>query len=111
MAVLAGCLGDRARPAPPVLDITLDKDSVRSPDTLTGSVRADDRDGIDSVWVTVDTLRLGDDGFFEQTYQSRFRFPIRSGHVLGDRIPVRLQARDVVGFMGVLDTVVIVRGP
>ena len=35
---------------------------------------------------------------------------IRSGHVLGDRILVRLQARDVVGFMGVLDTAVIVRG-
>ena len=108
---MAACLGDRPRPAPPVLDITLDKDTVRSPDTLTGSVRADDRDGIDSVWVTVDTLRLGDEGFFQQTYQSRFRFPIRSGHALGDRILVRLQARDVVGFLGVLDTTVIVRGP
>ena len=109
--MLAGCLGDRPRPAPPVLEITLDKDSVRSPDTLTGIVRAEDVDGIDSVWITVDTLRVGDDGFFEQTYQSRFRLPIRTGYVLGDRILVRLQARDVVGFMGVRDTVVIVRGP
>ena len=109
--MLAGCLGDRPRPAPPVLEITLDKDSVRSPDTLTGIVRAEDVDGIDSVWITVDTLRVGDDGFFEQTYQSRFRRPIRTGYVLGDRILVRLQARDVMGFTGVRDTVVIVRGP
>jgi len=109
--VLAGGLGDRPRPAPPVLEITLDKDSVRSPDTLTGIVRAEDLDGIDSVWITVDTLRVGDDGFFEQTYQSRFRLPIRTGYVLGDRILVRLQARDVMGFTGVRDTVVIVRGP
>ena len=109
--MLAACLGDRPRPAPPVLEITLDKDSVRSPDTLTGIVRAEDLDGIDSVWITVDTLRVGDDGFFEQTYQSRFRLPIRTGYVLGDRILVRLQARDVMGFTGVRDTVVIVRGP
>ena len=84
---------------------------MRSPDTLTGIVRAEDLDGIDSVWITVDTLRVGDDGFFEQTYQSRFRLPIRTGYVLGDRILVRLQARDVMGFTGVRDTVVIVRGP
>jgi hypothetical protein len=94
-----------------VLQITLDKDIVSSPDTLTGTVRAQDRDGIDSVWVTVDTLRVGDDGFFRQTYQSRFRLPVRGGHVLGDHVLVRLQARDVAGFMGVLDTAVVVRGP
>jgi len=111
VAAFAGCLGDRPRPAPPVLQITLDKDSVSSPDTLTGTVRAQDRDGIDSVWVTVDTLRVGDDGFFQETYQSRFRLPVRGGHVLGDHVLVRLQARDVAGFMGVLDTAVVVRGP
>jgi hypothetical protein len=108
---LAGCLEDRPRPAPPTLEITLSKDTVRSPDTLIVTVRVDDPDGIDSVWVSVDSVLRGDDAFFERTYQSAIRFTIRNGHVLGDQIPVRLQARDVVGFTGVLEKVVIVRGP
>jgi hypothetical protein len=93
------------------MEIVLSRDTVRSPDTLTGSIRVEDGDGIDSVWVTVDTVRRGEDALFDRVFTSPFRFAIGGGHVLGDRIPVRVQARDIVGYVGVLDTVVIVRGP
>ena len=106
-----GCFEDRPRPAPPRLQLTLTSDTVTSPDTLTGAVRVDDTDGIDSIWVTVDTVRRGDDGFFQTSYSTVFVFPIRSGFVKGDHILVRLEARDVVGFRGSLDTAVVVRGP
>lgn len=92
-----------------MLRIVLDQDSVTSPDTLTGSILVTDIDGIDSVWLTVDTVRRGDDGFFETSYATRFRFPIRSGFTKFEQVPVVLEARDVVGYSGALDTVVVVK--
>lgn len=109
LSLVAGCFEDRPRPAPPVLRIFLDKDSVTTPDTITGSIEVMDRDGIDSVWLTVDTVRRGDDGLFETSYGSRFKFPIRAGFAKFDRVPIVLEARDVVGFSGALDTVVVVK--
>jgi hypothetical protein len=109
LTLLAGCFADRERPAPPLLHIVLDQDSVTSPDTITGSILVTDRDGIDSIWLTVDTVRRGDDAFFETRYGSTFKFPIRSGLTKFDRVPVVLEARDVVGFSGALDTVVVVK--
>lgn len=111
VAALA-CQTDRDRPGPPRLAITLDQDSVLSPDTLTGSVRADDPDGIDSIWLSVDSAPpLGADGLLDPTFLATFRAGIRNGHVLGDQVVVRLSGRDLSGYVGVLDTFVIVRGP
>ena len=40
LGCLAGCLPERPRPGPPQVTILLDKIRVRSPDTLTGTLRA-----------------------------------------------------------------------
>jgi hypothetical protein len=107
-----GCQTDRDRLGPPRLSITLDQDSVLSPDTLTGLVRADDPDGIDSIWLSVDSAPpLGADGLLDPTFLATFRAGIRNGHVLGDRVVVQLSGRDLGGYFGVLDTFVVVRGP
>ncbi len=107
----AACLEDRPRPAPPFIRLTIDQDSVRSPDTVTGTITVRDDDGIDSVWLSVDTVRRGDDGFFQPTYVRAYRFPVPSGRVLGDTVRLHGEARDVAGFLGVKDTFVTVRGP
>lgn len=117
LALVAGaatyaCQADRERPGPPRLAITLNQDSVRSPDTLSGSLRADDPDGIDSVWLSVDSAPpLGADGLLEPTFLASFRAAVRNGHVLGDHVAVHLTARDLTGYLGGLDTFVVVRGP
>jgi len=118
VVALAGCLAaaacqvDRDRPGPPRLTITIDQDSVGSPDTLTGTVRVEDVDGIDSVWLAVDSAPpIGEDGLLEPTFFAPFKAGVRNGHVLGQRIDVRLSSRDISGFTGVLDTSVAVRGP
>jgi hypothetical protein len=106
------CQADRERPGPPRLAIFLNQDSVRSPDTLSGSLRADDPDGVDSVWLSVDSAPpLGADGLLEPTFLASFRAAVRNGHVLGDHIAVQLTARDLSGYVGGLDTFVVVRGP
>jgi len=92
-----------------VLRIVFDQDSVDTPDTLTGSIVVADRDGIDSVWLTVDTAQRVADGFFETSYSSPFAIGIRGGFAKFERVPVVLKARDVVGFTGVLDTVIVVK--
>ena len=111
-AATYACQADRDRPGPPQLAIFINQDSVRSPDTLTGSLRAEDPDGIDSVWLSVDSAPpLGADGLLEPTFLASFRAAVRNGHVLGDRVAVRLTARDITGYVGGLDTFVVVRGP
>lgn len=111
-AMVLACQTNRERPGPPRLAVTMDQDSVGSPDTLTGAVRVDDLDGIDSIWLSVDSAPpLAGDGLLDPTYIAPFRAAIRGGHVLGDRVTVQLSARDISGYVGVLDTFVIVRGP
>ena len=110
-AVLA-CQTDRDRPGPPRLSLTINEDSVQSPDTVTGSLRADDLDGIDSIWLSVDSAPpLAADGLLEATFIATFRAGVRGGHVLGDRVSIRFTARDITGYVGGLDTFVIVKGP
>ena len=111
-ASMLACQTDRDRPGPPSLSLTINQDSVRSPDTLTGTLRADDLDGIDSIWISVDSAApLGADGLLEPVFLATFRAGIRSGHVLGDRVSIRFTARDLTGYVGGLDTFVVVRGP
>jgi hypothetical protein len=114
LAALAGCLEERPRPGPPQLTVTLDRTTVRSstpptpPDTLTGTVRAEDPDGIDSVWVTVDGVAAAEDGVLERVFTSRFRFPIAAGKTDGTQVPVEVRARDIAGFQVTRDTHVVV---
>jgi hypothetical protein len=105
---LAACLSERERPAPPLLRVTLNELQVFSPDTLSGSVRVEDPDGIDSVWVTLDAQKAGQDGGFETVFEATFRFGIPSGLPAGTVLPLRIEARDIAGFTGGLDTSVIV---
>lgn len=111
LAALA-CQVSRERPGPPRLAITLDQDSVHSPDTITGSVRATDPEGIDSIWLSVDSAPpVGEDGLLEQTFLAPFRAVIKSGHPQGTRVSVRSWARDISGYTGGLDTFVVVIEP
>jgi len=106
------CQVDRDRPGPPRLSMTINEDSVQSPDTVTGSVRADDTDGLDSIWLSVDSAPpLAADGLLEATFIATFRAGVRGGHVLGDRVSIRFTARDITGYVGGLDTFVVVKGP
>ncbi len=62
------------------------------PDTLSGTVRAEDTDGLDSVWVTVDSAVAGEDGGFDQVFSA----------------PIQIRARDIAGFEVIRDTNVLV---
>lgn len=108
----AACLEERPRPGPPQLTFTLEDTVVQSrtspPDTLGGTVRVEDPDGIDSVWVTVDSAVAGEDGRFERVFTSRFRFLIGAGKPQGAQIPIELRARDITGLEAVQDTFVVV---
>jgi len=59
------------------------------------------------VWLTLDGLpRIGEDGLLETVFDAPFVLLVPRGYGPGDRIPVTVTARDVVGFTGELDTVV-----
>jgi hypothetical protein len=109
LACLAGCLSERPRPGPPQLTIFLDKIRVRSPDTLTGTLRAQDPAGIDSVWMTLALApQFGTDGLMQTVFQAPFRTLVASGHVPDERLTVTVRARDLDGFVGQRDTFVTV---
>lgn len=86
----------------------LDRTKLQSPDTLTGRVRAEDEDGLDSIWVTSSGDTLAQDGFFDLVFVSRFRFNVAAGLPPGTVVPVRLEARDVPGFTSAVDTFAVV---
>lgn len=71
-------------------------------------MRAEDPDGIDSVWVTVDAVVAAEDGMLERVFTSRLRFPIAAGKTDGTQIPVEIRARDIAGFQVTQDTHVVV---
>jgi len=109
LGCLASCLPERPRPGPPQVTILLDKIRVRSPDTLTGTLRAQDPAGIDSVWLTLEsTPQLGADGLLQTAFEARFRALIPSGYGPGGRLAVTATARDLDGFVGQRDTFVTV---
>jgi len=91
-----------------VLAIVFDSTTIHGGphDSVTGSVRATDPDGLDSLWLRVDTTRVGVDGLFETVFERPFRFGVRAGLNPTTQIPVVLEARDVVGFRSQLDTFV-----
>jgi hypothetical protein len=76
-------------------------------DTVAGTVRAQDADGIDSLWVTAASQAWGDDGGFSQVISTRYRLIIPSGTAPGTQIPMSLRARDAAGFEVQRDTYVV----
>ena len=110
LGTAAGC-EDRPRPAPPQLHIVITRDSIVTTDSVEGTLRADDPDGIDSAWLSVDSVTAGVDGLFQTTVQAPFQFAIKPSHALGEHVPVVLRARDVTGFTSTLDTFVVIKGP
>jgi hypothetical protein len=109
LGCLAGCLSERPRPGPPQITILLDKIRVRSPDTLTGTLRAQDPAGIDSVWLTLEfTPQLGTDGLTQTDFQAPFETFIASGYSPGTQLSLTVAARDLDGFVGERDTFVTV---
>lgn len=112
--VAAGCIEDRDRPGPPRVTYTLDRTTVRSnnpptpPDTLSGTVSAVDADGLDSIWVSVDSVVAGEDAGFDRAFTTQFRFLIGGGKSPTTQIPVEIRARDIAGFEVKRDTHVVV---
>ena len=105
----AACLSERARPAPPQLSMAFTPAAVHSPDTLYGSVRATDEDGIDSLWLAMDGVTiLSWDGLLDTEFDSPFVLAIEKGRTPGSRVSLVLKGRDITGFVGELDTVVTV---
>lgn len=78
------------------------------PDTLSGTVSAVDADGLDSVWVSVDSVVSGEDAGFDRAFTTRFRFLIGGGKAASSQIPVEVRARDIAGFEVKRDTHVVV---
>ena len=108
---VAGCYEERGRPGPPQLAITLNRLEVDSPDTLGGRVRAIDPDGVDSLWLVVDTVRYGFEGFLVNDVEGRFVVPIAPGLAPASPVSLRFEARDALGFVATLDTFVRVAFP
>jgi hypothetical protein len=96
--------------------LSLNKTTVKSrstpaPDTLVVTVRAEDDDGIDSVWVQLaGEPPVGADGLLDPVLEGPFRRVVPAGLGPGTILPVTVEARDVVGFRSKRDTSVTV-GP
>ena len=92
------------------MSFTIDDTTVVSsrPDTVSGSVRVVDADGIDSVWVTVGSERQVHDGGFAPGFTATYRFIVPSGQQAGTHIPMSFRARDVAAFVTQRDTYVVV---
>lgn len=76
-------------------------------DTVAGTVRVDDPDGVDSVWVTLETVVKGENAGFDQVFRSGYRFVVQNFQP-SELIPLTFRARDVAGFVVQRDTYVVV---
>ena len=92
------------------MSFTVDQDSISSAivDTVSGTIRAADPDGIDSVWVTVDNEERGEDGGFNQVFSAHYRFLVGAGQQPGIHLVIQFRARDIAGFQVQKDTYVVV---
>ena len=70
-------------------------------------MRAQDGDGIDSIWVTAGSQAWVDDGGFNQAISTRYRLIIPSGTQPETQIPMSFRARDTSGFAVQWDSYVV----
>ncbi|HTR20141.1 MAG TPA: hypothetical protein VMH88_04735 [Gemmatimonadales bacterium] len=111
LVTLAACGADRERPAPPQLSVKFDKDSVSTSDTLQVTMAANDPDGIDSVFLVVDSEpTIGADAYLQTSFVGSVLVQVRPSHVRGQRVTVQFSARDTHGWVGILDTFVVAKG-
>ena len=82
--------------------------SASKADTVSGSVRASDTEGLDSVWVSVDSIVKGDDAGLQRSFSSRYRFVVPAGRRPGNQVPLSFRARDISGFATQRDSYVVV---
>ena len=82
--------------------------SASKADTVSGIVRAQDTEGLDSVWVSVDSVVKGDDAGLNRTFSSIYRFVVPAGRMPGSKVPLSFRARDISGFQTQRDTYVVV---
>jgi len=75
---------------------------------VAGNVRVEDPDGLDSVWVMLESVEKGDDGGFDRVFDSRYLFVVAAGATQGAQIPLSFRARDISGFEVQRDTYVVV---
>jgi len=75
---------------------------------VSGSVRAQDTEGLDSVWVSVDSVVKGADAALQRSFSSGYRFVVPAGHTPGNRVPLSFRARDISAFAIQRDTYVVV---
>jgi hypothetical protein len=91
-----------------VISIVLDTTLVTSPDTITGRVLASDPDGIDSVWLIVDSVRFGQEAFLNTVIDVPFFAEVPQNRPPGFQVTLRFEARDAFGFLAGVDTFVTV---
>jgi hypothetical protein len=77
------------------------------PDTVGGTVRAEDFDDIDSVWITLGADERAADGNFSRSFTWRYRFIVPSGQTPGAHIAMSFRTRDAAGFEAQRDTYVV----
>lgn len=70
-------------------------------------MRAQDADGIDSLWITAGSQRWTADGGFSRVISTRYRLIIPSGTQPGTQIPMSFRARDAAGLEVQRDTYVV----
>lgn len=102
VAACAACFEERPRPAPPVLTLTLDATSVCTPDTLTGRARAQDPDGIDSLWIAMGSQEWGMDGRLQRVFEQSISLAVPPGLEADTALAVALRARDLAGMSDTL---------
>ena len=71
-------------------------------------MRAEDFDGIDSVWVTLGSDERAEDGSFSRVFTWRYRFIVPAGQTPGAHIGMSFRTRDAAGFEAQRDTYVVV---
>jgi hypothetical protein len=71
-------------------------------------VRAEDFDGIDSVWVRLGTVEQVQDARFSRSFTWRYRFIVPvSGQAPGTHVDMTFRTRDAAGFEAQRDTYVV----
>ncbi|MGH7675339.1 MAG: hypothetical protein ACREMV_08715 [Gemmatimonadales bacterium] len=108
----AGCFDERDRVGPPRLTLSIDADTTFSPDTITGRVRAEDPDGIDSIWLAFAGDTFPADGLLLPVLDRAFALQVAPGVGPGTPLAISLSGRDLRGFSATIsDTVRVVPGP
>lgn len=74
-------------------------------------MHATDADGVDSLWLVVDSDRVGYEGGLLEDVDFPVTAIIPGGRFAGEAIPLTLEARDILGYVSTLDTFVRVAFP